>query len=267
MKSHSSKAGFTLVELAIVLVIIGLIVGGVLVGQDLIRAATIRSVVSDVEKFNAAANTFRGKYNGLPGDLLNTRAVQFGFNTLTTDAARTGAAGMGDGNGVIEGCAANDTAVGCETITFWSDLSRAALIPTRTTLTSITGTAQATQSTTQLAAGILPRTRLRDTALVHVFPSGARNFFGIAAFTTVAAGALPATLTAAATPLESNNIDDKLDDGRPRSGVVTAVTALGSPNTLTAAGTTCVSAASDYNAGTDALASAVVCSLAIRSSF
>ena len=53
MRDTNSRAGFTLVELAIVLVIIGLIIGGVLVGQDLIKAATIRSTVSDLEKINA----------------------------------------------------------------------------------------------------------------------------------------------------------------------------------------------------------------------
>jgi prepilin-type N-terminal cleavage/methylation domain-containing protein len=64
------RAGFTLVEIAIVLVIIGLIIGGILVGQDLIRVATIRSQVSQIDKYQAAINTFRLKYNNaLPGDV------------------------------------------------------------------------------------------------------------------------------------------------------------------------------------------------------
>jgi prepilin-type N-terminal cleavage/methylation domain-containing protein len=45
-------AGFTLIELSIVLVIIGLIVGGVLVGQDLVKAAGVRATISQIEKFN-----------------------------------------------------------------------------------------------------------------------------------------------------------------------------------------------------------------------
>ncbi|MEQ1704651.1 MAG: prepilin-type N-terminal cleavage/methylation domain-containing protein [Rickettsiales bacterium] len=64
----TSTNGFTLVELSIVLVIIGLIVGGVLVGRDLIKSAQLRSVLTDIEKFNSAANTFRTKYNCIPGD-------------------------------------------------------------------------------------------------------------------------------------------------------------------------------------------------------
>ena len=60
-KSHKS-AGFTLIELSIVLVIIGLIIGGVLVGRDLIAAAQVRAQISQIEKYQTAVNTFRGKY-------------------------------------------------------------------------------------------------------------------------------------------------------------------------------------------------------------
>lgn len=87
--------------MSIVLVIIGLIVGGVLVGQDLIRAAGVRATISQIEKYNTAVNTFRGKYGALPGDLNASVATQFGF------AARGPFAGEGDGNGVIEGIRRN----------------------------------------------------------------------------------------------------------------------------------------------------------------
>jgi prepilin-type N-terminal cleavage/methylation domain-containing protein len=67
--THASRhSAFTLVELSIVLVIIGLIIGGVLAGRDLIRAAELRSLVSEVERYNSAVNAFKLKYNCLPGD-------------------------------------------------------------------------------------------------------------------------------------------------------------------------------------------------------
>lgn len=64
-------AAFTLIELSIVLVIIGLIVGGALVGQDLIEATKYRNLISQKEQVVAAVNTFRLKYDALPGDMNN----------------------------------------------------------------------------------------------------------------------------------------------------------------------------------------------------
>jgi prepilin-type N-terminal cleavage/methylation domain-containing protein len=90
-------SGFTLIELSIVLVIIGLIIGGGLVGRDLLNAATIRAQLSQIEKYNTAVNTFRGKYGYLPGDIPDPVASQYGF------AARGPFPGEGDGNGIIQG--------------------------------------------------------------------------------------------------------------------------------------------------------------------
>ena len=79
------------------LVVIGLVIGGVLVGQDLINAAAMRAQISQIEKYSTAVHTFQSKYGGLPGDLSDPYATQFGFQS------RGVARGQGDGNGVIEG--------------------------------------------------------------------------------------------------------------------------------------------------------------------
>jgi prepilin-type N-terminal cleavage/methylation domain-containing protein len=63
------KAGFTLVELSIVIVIIGLIVAGVVGGQRLIKNAKVLSQVSDLKKYDVAFNAFVLQYDNVPGDL------------------------------------------------------------------------------------------------------------------------------------------------------------------------------------------------------
>ena len=68
MKTHTFQSGFTLVELAIVLVIIGLLLGGVLKGFQLIEQARVKQVVKNLDMIQAAALTYLDKYDAIPGD-------------------------------------------------------------------------------------------------------------------------------------------------------------------------------------------------------
>ena len=90
---RSRQTGFTLVEIAIVLVIIGLLLGGVLKGQELIENSRIKSIVNDMKAIQAAYNGYIDRYKALPGD-----------ETAATMTARgwTGTAGATvAGNGVL----------------------------------------------------------------------------------------------------------------------------------------------------------------------
>lgn len=61
--------GFTLVEIAIVIVIIGLIIGGVVGGQSLIQSTKRNSVIKEYNSFKIAINAFKLEYDSLPGDM------------------------------------------------------------------------------------------------------------------------------------------------------------------------------------------------------
>lgn len=63
--------GFTLVELAIALVVIGLLLGGILKGQELIENARISAAMKMIEEYKAGALAFRAKYGEYPGDIRN----------------------------------------------------------------------------------------------------------------------------------------------------------------------------------------------------
>jgi prepilin-type N-terminal cleavage/methylation domain-containing protein len=63
-----NQAGFTLVEIAIVMVIIGLLIGGVLKGQAMITNAKVKRVVKQADEFRAATMAFYDKYGVYPGD-------------------------------------------------------------------------------------------------------------------------------------------------------------------------------------------------------
>lgn len=266
---QTARAGFTLVELAIVLVIIGLIVGGVLVGQDLIKAAEIRATMADLESYNAAATTFRNKFNGLPGDLLASRSSQYGLT------ARSGAAGHGDGNSIIEGCAAGATDLGCETALFWVDLTAAELIPDAyTTATD----AAVTAASSAALEPYLPSTPVRELAKVHMFNENGRNYFAIANITTSTGAVSLVASPAGLTPSEASQIDDKADDGLPTTGIVRSVTGFGtsyvSVNAGGAAAASGLCIANDiitgteqYNVADDNYATELNCNIYYRASF
>jgi prepilin-type N-terminal cleavage/methylation domain-containing protein len=279
MQQKKNQAGFTLVELAIVLVIIGLIIGGVLVGQDLIKAATIRAAQTDIEKTNAGATAFLSKYSGLPGDLLASKASEFGLLSGATGGtlARDGTAAHGDGNGQIEGCAVSTSAqaLGCETALFWVDLSTATLIPGKfTTFTNATPGYAASITTT--IGSYLPKQRLRDSANVTLVPLSGRNFFYLGSISTTAAGLM--TAAASLTPGEARAIDEKLDDAYPTTGIVqsynmAAGVAVVDPGTGAPAATTCMDSVAPAPATTarynviPANINNVNCQLLIRTSF
>ena len=65
---HKHQQGFTLIEIAIVISVIGLLVGGAIAGRSLLRGAEIRSVMSGYQEIEAAVATFESAHDSLPGD-------------------------------------------------------------------------------------------------------------------------------------------------------------------------------------------------------
>ena len=124
-----NQNGFTLIELSIVLVVVGLLVGGIFLGRDLIKSSSIRSTLSQLEKYKVAVNTFKLKYGYIPGDIPSRDASAFGFYNVTGSLANTMA--CGDGNGVIQGWNADPWIdggnVAGEVLMFWLHLSQAKL--------------------------------------------------------------------------------------------------------------------------------------------
>jgi len=217
-KEGDRHSAFTLVEMSIVLVIIGLIVGGVLAGQGLISAAAVRAQITQIEKYNTAANTFREKYGYLPGDIPDPAASSFGF------VARGTLPGQGDGDGVLNAWDYNNlVATGTmdgsgENGMFWVDLSTAHLIDgTFNTLTPTSFGGVVNSGFERY----FPTAKMGQGNFVYTFSSSSINYFGISVISQIKSNAV-LTSSQGITVKDAQAIDAKVDDGLAQQGRVTA---------------------------------------------
>jgi prepilin-type N-terminal cleavage/methylation domain-containing protein len=131
MQSKHKQAGFTLVEIAIVLVIIGLLLGGILKGQEMITQARIKNVVNDFNGITAAHFAYLDRYRAIAGD-------DIGAATRWVAPNPPGGTKDGNGNGVLAGkymtappaslTVTTGTQVGEESNLFWWHLRLAGFV-------------------------------------------------------------------------------------------------------------------------------------------
>lgn len=122
------QTGFTLIELAIVLVIIGLLLGGVLKGQELINSAKVKSFASDFRNIPVFIYGYQDKFKALPGDDANVQTHVGTSATITTNA--------GKGNGQLDGRWNDAVAATSETALFWQHVRLAGLAQGATDITA-----------------------------------------------------------------------------------------------------------------------------------
>lgn len=198
---------FTLVELAIVIVIIGLLVGGVLTGQELIKQAKLRSIIKEFQSYDAAVNTFKAKYNGLPGDLTNAKTI-FNYTCSNITTAR--------GDRKIEWTWINDC--GAEQMEAWMHLGKSKIIKGEYPGTCSGGCNVKTYKQFPFAS------HSQDNYYMLYYVG---NHFGNSGNMLVFSGVSGATINwsawgAAISQADSYNLDSKADDGVASTGKLLA---------------------------------------------
>ena len=234
-QSRQAERGFTLVELAIVMIIIGLLIGGILKGQELIANARVTSQVAQVKGIDAAITTFRDQYNALPGDINNPQARLPGCTAAICNTT-------GNGDSLIQNATANDPGVASAD----SEGGRAFI---HLAAAGVLGGVN--PGLAAYGAGANPPAQLGTGVLVLGYSNGT-TASGKTATGNIGAGhylvsKLNDTATAGASllmlPKVTANIDRKLDDGNPNTGSVIAAGAAAAATDCASAGT----AAGVYN--------------------
>lgn len=195
------QAGFSLVEVAIVLLVIGLLLGGVLKGQEMVSQAKIKNLANDINGIASAVYAYQDRYRMLPGD--DDRAEGRWSSPATKKGDASGQVGVGGITSILD-CtlAANADGENCR---FWQHLRLAGLV---------TGDA---------ASAVPPQNAAGGTLQAQ---SGGLGLSGL----VICATGLPGKLAEA--------LDAQLDDGKPGSGQMRGTdvaTALATPLAATAA--------------------------------
>lgn len=193
LKRMKKQSGFTLVEIAIVLVIIGLLLGGVLKGQELINSAKVKNFATDFRNIPLFIYGYQDKFRALPGD--DSRA--------DTNVASS----VGDGDGVIEG--AWNSAATTESTLFWQHVRAANLAAGATNAALKIGDA--------VPAGFLPTN-------ADGGPIGIQSFGGTAALPIAGLKGTYIVCSQAILGKFVKQLDTALDNGDTASGSMMAAT-------------------------------------------
>jgi len=221
------RAGFTLVELSIVLIIIGFIIAGISAGTSLVKSAELNSVIVDFRGYQTAYNNFVGRYGAAPGDM-NSPSTIFGTGVFNSSC-------QGNNDGTI-GTNANALEVQFATLQLAASGMIGAPVSNYTTACT-TSTTAAISATTLGAAKVLGGFYALvngSEAIMFQVASGiasTQTRTGLWAFGSGATGTnaiLLGAIRSATTPptnpvyspLNASAIDQKVDDGSPLTGVI-----------------------------------------------
>lgn len=211
-RKREDGGGFTLVELAVVMIIIGLVVGGILKSYSMIELARLKSTVRDTQVLTAAQHAFYEKYRALPGDMADARR-------RLPDCTAASFCADGNGDRVLGTPADSQTDLSGtpgvqENIQYWKHLVLADMIGNLS--------ADADSNPAQCEYGVThPRARIGGGwNAMTTLPAGVGEYGGPGVIYQLTAS--PNANGVVVTPQEAQHMDALLDDGRPNTGRVTA---------------------------------------------
>lgn len=257
------RNGFTLIEMAVVIIIIALIAGGIFTARGMVRTAEVQSIITEVDRYNSAMQIFVERYGQMPGDFTEAETHwgtdgEGGCPATTFNTNRKQATCNGDGDGQIGGTVATRG----EWFRAWQHLANAGVVEGLYSgtggYTTINNAAPFIMPKSGFGTGAyMPRYLEMAAASSENFAyTKSRHVFELGTPNANCSGGADLSNCLSNTGFirgeDAAVIDIKLDDGRPGSGKVMArpLGAVLTPNctTTTDAATAIYNANSDENA-------------------
>lgn len=193
---------FTLVELAIVLIIIGFIVAGISAGTSMVQSSRLNGFISEMRNYQSAAYMFRDRYNAVPGDFARAHQTWGSIGGCINDDVNNVSNGCnGNGNGII-----GQNPNWRELARAWQHLAAAGMVGG-----TYNGTSDAPRITSLQNPGSW--NYISDGSTVFNVPPQTFNLLGAFA---------PADNRPFISSADTYAVDNKIDDGKPARGFMRA---------------------------------------------
>lgn len=195
------RTALSIIEVAVVICLIALAAGGIFAAQMIASTSDARGLIAQIAKYNQAITSFKAKYNGLPGDVIDT--VNFNLSDENTD---------GDNNRIITDNMREIAQANGEISNFWLHLSNSKMLDE---------TYDGEKNEMVRFGKTFPISKLGELAGIIAFGIGNRNFYQVGfKFSNIDRIYMG---NHSITSKDALYFDTKIDDGNPKQGEVIAV--------------------------------------------
>jgi prepilin-type N-terminal cleavage/methylation domain-containing protein len=194
--SMNKRAGFTLIEIAIVILVIGLIIGGMLIGQHMVRISQVNSILAQKNELEVAISNFQERYMMPPGDL--SHASRYWPTEVN-----------GNGNGQIYTNESHHA---------WRHLAKAELISGNYTGTGTGSTSAADSPSSRINNVGWAFTGMINSGVMTSMTQFGTTYYDHRTLLLVGGFGIDYATVPFLTAAEAEGMDRKIDDGLPYSG-------------------------------------------------
>lgn len=200
MNKNSEKNAFTIIEGLIFLCLVSIVIAASFFAKKMIHESSVKALIMQIKKYDAAINNFTIKYHALPGDIMDTKK----YGIASSDNG-------GNGDNIISDRAQSYVSANYEISNFWLHLSKTKMLDENY---------DGKEGEEAKLGNTFPASKLGEKAGIVVFGSEGKTFYQIG-FDFSDSNRIY-TKNSTLKTSEAFLFDQKIDDGNPKKGRILA---------------------------------------------